>query len=179
MKKFAHEIETCEDCPINPCGAYPPFDPPCTYWDENEEIDEDWLYHKQVQNEYYYEQLKKMERTVKIKRAPKTQKQYAHLDEKAKIFKDWFNKKYKNFHTKCRRKNYIYICEIEKKKSNYCFDLEKDKFFKIQGKTNAFEHDLIVNHIENPWREFYYKEKTTHQNTLKDIINDVNNFFNP
>ena len=87
--------------------------------------------------------------------------------------------KYKNFYTKCRRKNYIYICEIEKKKSNYCFDLEKDNFFKIQGKTNAFEHDLIVNHIENPWREFYYKEKTTHQNTLKDIINDVNNFFNP
>ena len=176
---LASEIDDCSICPIeNEChvSMRPGEEPPCTSWNGNEEIYEGWLEDELILREEAWERQLKQERSFQAKHNAQIRKQYSHLDQKAKKFKEWLPKSNWQLIVTSRRKDKIYMRGIGKRKANWYFNLEKEQLCVCQGKVSLIDLNTF-NIFENDFKEYYYGKRPKDRNFFKEAMDRVNKSF--
>ena len=177
---LASEIDDCSICPIEEeChrSCREGWEGPCTSWSGDEEIYEGWLEDQIFLAEERYERQLKEERSWQAKRNAKIRKQYAHLNDKVKKFKEWLPKSRWQLIVTARRKDKIYMRTVDKLKANYVFDLEKEKLYVCQGKVNLVDLTTF-NNFENDFHEMYYGDRPEDKKFVQESLDRiVKNFW--
>ena len=164
---LAKDIHECEDCPLykSECeGGWTsdargrPIEPPCYGWN-----DDDKIYDGMIEDAFdawmrSEENLKKHIRQLRAKRAAETRKKYSYLDEKYKKFCEWLNNSNWSLLITSRKCNRVYMREIEKRRANFCFNLEQEKLYVIRGKLTLGDRN-VLERFENDFKEAYYGKR--------------------
>ncbi len=174
---LAKDIDDCSNCPLyeSEChgltsnGAGNPIEPPCTFWNDDDEI---WDGMLELQRLEYEERQKKSERSMKAKKAAETRKRYAHLDDKYAKFKEWLPKSQWRLIITSRRLNRVYMRAIGKRSANYYFDLQKEKFHIVRGNVSLLDKNTM-NRFENDFKEMFYGVRPKDRDFVKEIQNKI------
>lgn len=182
---LAKDIDDCSKCPLyeSECpggwtsdGSGNPIEPPCTSWNDDDEIWDGMLESQRIDWEESEERQRKYERSMKAKRAAATRKKYAHLDGKYAKFKEWLPKSRWNLIITSRRLNKVYMRTIGKRSANYCFNLETEKFCVIRGRISLADKN-VINQFENDFKEMFYGKRPKDRNFVKERQEEVDNIF--
>lgn len=177
---LAKDIDDCSNCPLyeSEChgltsnGAGNPIEPPCTSWNDDDEIWGGMLELQRLEWEEYEERQKKRERSMKAKKAAETRKRYAHLDDKYAKFKEWLPKSQWRLIITSRRLNRVYMRAIGKISANYYFDLQKEKFHIVRGNVSLLDKNTM-NRFENDFKEMFYGVRPKDRDFVKEIQNKI------
>ncbi len=182
---LAKDIDDCSKCPLyeSECpggwtsdGAGNPIEPPCTSWNDDDEIWDGMVESQYIVWEESEELQRKNERSMKAKRAAETRKKYSHLDDKYAKFKEWLpNSGWALFITS-RRLNKVYMRARGKRSANYYFDLEKERFYLVRGNI-SLDDRTIMNRFENDFKEMFYGKRPEDRDFGKERQELIDKFF--
>lgn len=178
---LAKDIDDCSNCPLykSEClggwtsdGAGNPIEPPCTSWNDDDEIWDGMLGLQYLEWEEYEERQKKRERSMKAKKAAETRKKYAHLDGKYAKFKEWLPKSQWRLIITSRRLDRVYMRAIGKSSANYYFDLQKEEFNIVRGNVSLLDKNTM-NRFENDFKEMFYGVRPEDRDFVKERQNKI------
>lgn len=178
---LAKDIDDCSNCPLyeSECpggwtsnGAGNPIEPPCTSWNDDDEIWDGMLEHQRIEWEEYEERQKKRERSMKAKKAAETRKKYAQLDDKYAKLKEWLPKSQWRLIITSRRLNRVYMRAIGKSSANYYFDLQKEEFHIVRGNVSLLDKNTM-NRFENDFKEMFYGVRPKDRDFVKERQNKM------
>ena len=181
---LAKDIEDCENCPLweKDCHGYTsdgqgnPVEPPCCSWNDEDEIYERMYDGRGEELADYYERMESNNRKAIAKRAAATRKKYSHLNEKYAKFKEWLPESNWRLIITSRRKDLVYMRALGKRRANFAFNLETEKFGIIRGNLGLGDY-TTVNRFENDFKEFYYGKRPEDRDFVKECFDTVNKFF--
>ena len=182
---LAKDIDDCLKCPLyeSECpggwtsdGAGNPIEPPCTSWNEDDEIWDGMLESQRIEWEESEERQRKYERSMKAKRAAKTRKKYSHLDDKYARFKEWLPKSRWNLIVTSRKLNKVYMRTIFKHSANYYFNLETERFHVVRGNISLADRN-VMNQFENDFKEMFYGKRPKDRDFVKERKEEVDKIF--
>lgn len=173
---LAKDIDDCSKCPLyeSECpggwtsdGAGNPIEPPCTSWNDDDEIWDGMVESQYIKWEEAEERKRKYERSMKAKRAAETRKKYSHLDDKYAKFKEWLPKSRWNLIITSRRLNKVFMRAIGKSSANYYFNLETERFCVVRGRISLSDRS-VMNKFENDFKEMFYGKRPKDRDFVKE-----------
>lgn len=92
-----------------------------------------------------------------------------------KKFKDWLPTSRWNLIITSKRLDTVYMRDLNHRKANYCFNLEKEKLCIIKG--NLSYGDLTVfNRFDNDFKEMYYGKRPKDRDFVAEKLDEMKEF---